>query len=534
VRCILDQITRRKFLQIAGGITFLSLTPVGKGVFAGPTTERPLPLFTAIPYIQPGSASLLTEGQDTLVIAWQTQNLPASFEVYYGLGKKFDHSAPVVVGERTVGGPATPFALGQLPGATPLDETKRLSYSASLSGLQLGKTYHYRVIGNGEVIAEGYATSRKPRGTAVRFVALGDNSCDDVKAADLGDRAVAYYAYQSHPDFIMNTGDNVYESGLDSEYSRYFFPVYNAGTADPKVGAPLLRSIPLYTVMANHDVSDKVPVAAGSTTTTAGADFNKKPDSLAYYTAMYMPSNGPSTLTSPTPIVCDDSALLAQFKDCAGSRFPSMANYSFDYGDIHFLCIDSNEYVDPTDQALQSWIAQDLTSTEATWKFVVYHHPAFNVGGEHYLEQHMRVLSPLLEVNGVDLVLHGHEHTYQRTQPLKFVPTDITRASMISSKNRTVPGVFTVDRDFDGVTKTVPNGIIYITTGAGGKELYDPGYTDAPSKWLHPEDNNVAYVAKFYSALHSLTLIEVDGNTVTLKQQNENGDIVDQVTITKA
>jgi hypothetical protein len=43
----------------------------------------------------------------------------------------------------------------------------------------------------------------------------------------------------------MNCGDNVYESGSDDEYQRYFFPVYNADLAGPREGAPLLRSVPL-------------------------------------------------------------------------------------------------------------------------------------------------------------------------------------------------------------------------------------------------------------------------------------------------
>ena len=43
-----------------------------------------------------------------------------------------------------------------------------------------------------------------------------------------------------------------------------------------------------------------------------------------------------------------------------------MANYSYDYGDAHFLCLDSNVYVDPTNAALQSWIAA-IGSIVAFW-----------------------------------------------------------------------------------------------------------------------------------------------------------------------
>jgi len=91
---------------------------------------------------------------------------------------------------------------------------------------------------------EGYFTTRQPRGRRIRFVAFGDNSYGGVS-----DRAIAYQTYKQHPDFVMNCGDNVYESGTDAEYQRYFFPVYNADVAGPREGAPLLRSVLFYTVI---------------------------------------------------------------------------------------------------------------------------------------------------------------------------------------------------------------------------------------------------------------------------------------------
>jgi acid phosphatase type 7 len=189
-------------------------------------------------------------------------------------------------------------------------------------------------------------------------------------------------------------------------------------------------------------------------------------------------------------------ATLDRFRECAGARFPRMANYSFDYGDVHFLCIDSNRYIDPNDAALQAWVAADLDSTTAIWKFVVFHHPPFTVGDEHYTVQHMRVLAPLFEAHGVDIVLSGHEHNYQRARPLKFVPAGPGRSADRGGKDRRVPGTFTIDRSFDGVRNTRPSGVLYIVTGAGGKHLYDAGYTDNPAKWTHADDEHADYVVK--------------------------------------
>lgn len=501
----MSQITRRQFLRSAGGMTFLALTPIGRGLFAAPGAA--LPRFTALPYVQPGSSSRLLDGQEAIVIAWQTEHQPAEFTLDYGPTETYGKSGVLARSERWQGSQ---------------DADRRFNYAAALTGLDLSKRYFYRLRGNGQTIAEGYFTTRKKRGESLRFVAFGDNAYGDP-----GQRAVAYHAYQAHPDFIMNTGDNVYESGLDSEYAQYFFPIYNADKADPAVGAPLLRSMPFYTVLANHDVHHK------DAAHMPAADFDEARDLLAYYTAMHLPLNGPLPAPSPTPTL-GDPKIVGDFQQCAGSRFPTMANYSFDYGDAHFLCLDSNVYIDPTSSALQSWIESDLKATDALWKFVVYHHPAFNAGAKHYKEQQMRVLSPLFEAHGVDFCLHGHEHTYQRTMPFRFRPTDLSKAAPSHTDDRRIPGTFTVDTVFDGQKKTRPDGIIYITTGAGGKELYDPGFDNAPEKWRHPDDNNVAYVARFFSEQHSLTVFDLQASSLTLTQIDETGKEVDRVQISKA
>ncbi|MGI4788920.1 MAG: metallophosphoesterase [Janthinobacterium lividum] len=501
----MSSLTRREFLRSAGGVTFLALVPIGRGLFAAP--GETLPNFTALPYVQPGNSSRLIDGHEAVVIAWQTELTPAEFQLDFGPTKAYGKTAQISRAERWQGS---------------TDADKRYNYAADLTGLHLSKEYHYRLRGNNKIIAEGYFTTRKKRGEQTRFVAFGDNSYGDP-----GQRAVAYHAYQAHPDIIVNTGDNVYEHGLDSEYAKYFYPIYNADTPDPKVGAPLLRSVPFYTVMANHDVSSKDAHRHPS------ANFDQHRDSLAYYTAMHLPLNGPATPPSPTPVLGDPS-LIADFQKSAGTRFPRMANYSFDHGDAHFLCLDSNDYIDPTSPALHAYIEADLKATDALWKFVVYHHPAFNVGAEHYTEQHMRAISPFLEAHNVDFCLNGHEHVYQRSMPMRFQPTDLSKATPSHVSARLIPGVFTLDKAFDGKTHTKPNGVIYITTGAGGKELYDPGFDDHPELWLHPEDNNVAYVSRFVSNLHSFTVFDIHGSTLVMTQIGEDGKELDRIEVTKA
>jgi len=503
-----SSLSRREVFQAAGGFTLLSLipaplaTPIGDLPVAA-ARAKARPIFVALPYLQPGDASKLVDGEESIVVAWQTNGVTGNYELSYDGRKATIDSKTMKEGD--VG-----------------ESEQRINYAARLTGLKLGKRYDYRVTLDGEAILEGHFTTRKPRGAKIRFVAFGDNSYGDIS-----DRATAFYAYKAMPDFVMNTGDNVYESGRDDEYARHFFPVYNADESGPRTGAPLLRAVPFYTCIANHDVhgkdANKHPVA----------DLAKEPDALGYYTAMHLPGNGPTSPTYPTPVVGPDDA-IATFRTLAGPRFPRQANYSYDYGDAHFLVLDSNVYVDPTDSALQNWIEADVKGTDARWKFVVFHHPSFNAGHEHYAAQHMRVLSPLFERLGVDMVFHGHEHTYQRTRPFRFKPANESEAKKVGEGKRMVPGVFTVDRNFDGQTKTKPDGILYITTGAGGKHLYDPEQNGAPGSWLHPEDSNADYVAAMITDRHSLTVIDLDAHTLTLRQVDEWGGEIDRIVITKA
>jgi hypothetical protein len=510
-----DGLSRRQLLQAAGGVTLLTLVPRQSSAESGHTgyeypmakagTTRP-PVFTALPYLQPGGASKLVDGDESIVIAWQTDDLPTEFEVSYGKGS-LDQKASVAVSKRMPHGKD--------------DGEARLNYFANLTGLKLHTKYRYRVSMGGETILEGFFTTRKPRGTKTRFVAFGDNSFGDIS-----DRAVAFQAFKAMPDFVMNAGDNVYENGLDNEYARYFFPVYNADSAGPRMGAPLLRAVPFYTVMANHDVHDK------DANKNPVADFTKNPDSFGYFTNMHLPANGPNPAYPPPAI--GKAEAIADFKNVAGDRFPRMANYSFDYGDAHFLCLDSNVYVDPTDPDLQAWIESDLAGTDASWKFVVYHHPAFNVGNEHFAEQQMRVLAPLFEKHGVAIVFNGHEHNYQRTRPIRFAPKDLSGAKLVGKGKRYVPGDFTVDRSFDGVHNTKLDGVIHMTTGAGGKHLYDPELNDNPQNWIHPEDNNVDYVTKVISDRHSITVIDMDARSLAIRQIDEWGNEIDRFKIERA
>ncbi len=502
-----NEVSRRSLFQAAGGLTLLSIVPeaFGEASAPRPAGSSPIPVFWALPYLQPGpNGSRLVEGEESIVVAWQTDTTPARYELTYG-EKGTERTAEVVTTPRgREGRRFTEF---------------RVNHTATLEGLRLGTRYRYRLSMDGKPFAEGWFTTRKPRGRKTRFVSFGDNSYGAIS-----DRAIAYHAYEARPDFVMNTGDTVYYEGRDSEYGRFFFPVYNATDAGARLGAPLMRSVPFYTVLGNHDLPGR-PGAGPS------VDFDRYSDALGLFTNFHLPMNGPKS-EHPIPIFGREKR-LDEFIAAARGRYPRMANYSFDYGDGHFLCLDSDLHVDPTEPALVRWIEEDLKATDAAWKFVVCHHPPFNIGVEHYDEQHMRALCPLFEKYGVDVVLSGHEHNYQRTRPLRFAPSDLSGAKAAGKDPRLVPGEFKVDHRFDGQVATKADGIVYLTTGAGGHDLYNLEMNDAPETWKRPEDGNVEYTACMKTDRHSLTVFEMDARRLEWRQIDEWGREIDRVVMTK-
>src|SRR5258706_5438873 len=88
--------------------------------------------------------------------------------------------------------------------------------------------------------------------------------------------------------------------------------------------------------------------------------------------------------------------------------------YSFKHGDAQFLALDSN-YMD--DEQL-AWIGQQLSGSHATWKLCFFHHPLYSHARYHGPDADLRArLEPVFAKNGVNVVLSGHEHVYERGKP---------------------------------------------------------------------------------------------------------------------
>jgi hypothetical protein len=96
--------------------------------------------------------------------------------------------------------------------------------------------------------------------------------------------------------------------------------------------------------------------------------------------------------------------------------------YSFDWGSIHFAAIDTE--VSLSTQA--AWLEADLAATDRPWKIVFCHRPPYS-SGSHGSQLDVRaMLAPIVERHGVQLVLTGHEHDYERTSPQNGVTYVVT------------------------------------------------------------------------------------------------------------
>ena len=347
--------------------------------------------------------------------------------------------------------------------------------------------------------------ARKAPGQRQRVAVVGD-----LAEGTPPSRAIACQILAQQPDLMVAVGDLVYERGTIREYRTRFFPTYNADRADPAAGAPFMRGRLMVGVLGNHDVDH------------VGRGRVPPRDSLAYYYYWDQPLNGPDPLPGGHVPRLEPAADWAGFRTGAGDRFPRMGNFSFRSGDVHWTILDSNRYMHWQDPGLRAWLEAELTAAQsARWRFVAFHHPAFNLSSFHHTgDWHMRELWPLFQRFHVDLVFCGHLHTYQRTTPLVFtpVPPGSSAASHCADERNIVP-----DTAFDGRTVTRANGPIQILTGAGGG-------------FVHPTPlprTRKPFFGQVVVNTHCFSLLDIDGDRIEFRQLDDRGAVVDAFTLTR-
>ncbi|MEZ0228320.1 MAG: metallophosphoesterase [Planctomycetota bacterium] len=299
-------------------------------------------------------------------------------------------------------------------------DAKETTHVVTLTGLPPGQPCFYRVLAAGQPLsgAASFKTAA-PAGTAFRFLAFGDSGSGTRQQFDLAAKMTAEVC-----DFVLHTGDVVYPDGAAKDYDDVYFKPYRGLGATHCV----------FPAIGNHDARSA---------------------SSGYLASFFLPANNPAR----------------------DERY-----YSFDWGDAHFVSIDtsSGNFSGPA----VTWLRQDLAQNTRRWTVVFMHIPLYS-GGMHGESSSLKsALQPIFEEFRVPLVVQGHDHDYQRSVPLKK------------------------SGDYPGTT--------YVVTGGGGKEARSV--------------SKRSWTAKCESVLH-YTLFTVGSDAIAGRAVALDGHTVDEFRI---
>lgn len=100
--------------------------------------------------------------------------------------------------------------------------------------------------------------------------------------------------------------------------------------------------------------------------------------------------------------------------------------YAVERGDLLGIALDTTVPDDPEQLA---WLEETLAESDATWKLVGMHHPPYSSGFHGSREDLRETFVPLFERYGVQVVFAGHEHDYQRSDPIDGVTYIVSGAA---------------------------------------------------------------------------------------------------------
>ncbi len=319
------------------------------------------------------------------------------------------------------------------------------------------------------------------------------------------------------PDLNLQMGDNAYNAGTETEYQTGYFNMY----------ANIFRKMPQMSTLGNHDANNTTPSVDGNY-------------SYPYFNMFTFPRAG----------------------EIGGVASGTEHYYSFDYGNIHFICLDSNSSTRTVDNPataginedapMATWLRNDLASTTATWIVAFWHHPPYSKGShdsdtEAAMVQMRTNFNPILEQGGVDLVFNGHSHNYERSVLLdgNYGTTGtITAAMKKNAGNGSTTGITTVTNgkvrnaanNFTATATTattIPADGAYIKPLTGPRDRFGAVYNTAGMSGLADAgtiDHSAMYIS--YNNVGTVNL-DVNGNSLTCTFVQSGGATPDNFTITK-
>ena len=315
-------------------------------------------------------------------------------------------------------------------------------HAVRIDGLAAETRYYY-AIGSSTAALVGadddhFFTTAPQAGAArpTRIWVLGDSGTANDNARSVRD-AYESFTGSRGTDLWLMLGDNAYSDGTDDEYQRAVFDMY----------PDTLRNAVLWPTLGNHDGH-----SADSATQTG-----------PYYDIFTLPTAA----------------------EAGGVPSGTEAYYAFDYANVHFVCLDSYDSNPDPNGPMMTWMENDLAATTQPWIVAFWHHPPYSKGShdsdsEGGLEDMREFALPILESYGVDLVLSGHSHSYERSMLLNGHygrSGTLTGSMMIDSGDGREGG--------DGAylkPGSTTEGAVYIVAGSSGKTSSAP--LDHPAMYI--------------------------------------------------
>jgi hypothetical protein len=372
------------------------------------------------------------------------------------------------------------------------NSTSLTSHIIQLTGLNPYTKYYYS-IGSSTVVLQGdtnnYFMTAPIPGTAgnYRFWVTGDCGNASTNQTNCKNQYKTYNGNGITNGWLL-LGDNAYSNGTNSEFNAEFFSIYQND---------VMKKIPLWPTPGNHDYNN------GAATATT----------VPYFSIFSTPTNG----------------------EAGGVASGNPAYYSYDYGNIHFISLDSygttgsSLKMYDTTGAQATWVKQDLAANTKKWTIAYWHHPPYTMGShnsdtEGDLVSIRQNFIRILERNKVDLILCGHSHDYERSKLMNG------HYGNESSFNAGTHNLSSSSALYDGSTNSCPYakdslmnkiGTVYVLSGSAGQ--------------LGGQQTSFPHDAMYYSNATNggSFILDIQDNKLQGKWLCADGVVRDQFTIFK-
>jgi hypothetical protein len=349
-------------------------------------------------------------------------------------------------------------------------------------------------------------------------------------------------------DLLLLLGDNAYLDGTDAQWQGAFFDIY------PEI----IRTTATWPTIGNHEMGvapidicllGPLPGCEKAPVVMPLGGVSESPDPASY------DSDGDGPDDGGLPYL--NIFALPSAAEAGGVPSGTEQYYSFDYGNVHVVSLDSQLSNRDAGQreAMRAWLVDDLDNNVQDWTIVIFHHPPYSKGENHdsdveQAEIDMReTFAPVFETYGVDVVYSGHSHSYERSWYLTghFGPARTFDPMQHAEVNRSgEPLIGQGDEAYAQISHSsgADDKTVYTVAGSAGKadgeDPCRPGQTFGctPPDWLmHPAHRRFDTGQPGYRpnglALKGSVVLDAGRNTLTSRFVDEHGQVLDHFTITR-